>query len=257
MPDIAEEVFSVGHESKTSHMAGFETRFYEVRKTDLRFLFCPFLQTGIQMDIDADDHSEEGIAFSGMYAHIVKVVIVKNPVIYPFAGSTVVINQLVFFRTPGNWSIEADIPVWLCVDTAAIGRWGTLLFALTGVGFAAGKRTAPFTGMFLFTVAPVDHSVTGHTQRSAIRINRDRSGNGIGPATVCVEVDERADAPFFAKSVSGIVVMCGIKAEVSDRDVRVNGPKFPQGDDGADTVVPPGIEEADMQWEVKTNVRIM
>ena len=71
MPDIAAEDFSIGHGFKTSHMAGFEVKLYEVRKSDLWFLFCPFLQAGIQMDINADDHSEEGISFSGMYAHIV------------------------------------------------------------------------------------------------------------------------------------------------------------------------------------------
>lgn len=257
MPDIAVEDFSIGHGFKTSHMAGFEARLYEVRKSDLRFLFCPFLQAGIQMDIDADDHSEEGIAFSGMYAHIVQMVIIKNSVIYPFAGSAVVVNHLVFLRSSGNRSIEADIPVWLCIDTTAIRRRGTLFPAMAIISFAAGKRAAPFTRMFLFTVTPVDHTVTGHAQRCAVCINRNRAGDGIGSAAVGVEVDKRADAPFFAKSISSIVVMCRIKAEVTDRDIRVNGCKLPQRDDGADTVMPHGTQETDMQGEVNANVCIM
>ena len=199
-------------------------------------------------------HLDAGIAFSGMYAHIMQMVIIKNPVIYPFAGSTVVVNRFVFLRPSGNRGIEADIPVRLCIDTTAIGGRGTLPFAMAIVSFAADKGAAPFTGMFLFTVAPVDHTVTGHAQRGAVCINRNRAGNGIGSAAVGVEVDKRSDAPFFAKFISGIVVMCGIKAEVTDRNVRVNGSELPQGDNGADAVMPPSIQKTDMQGEVNANI---
>ena len=185
------------------------------------------------------------------------MVIIKNPVIYPFTGSTVVVNRFVFLRPSGNRGIEADIPVRLCIDTTAIGRRGTLLPAMAIISFAADKGTAPFTGMFLFTVPPVDHAVTGHAQRGAVCINRNRAGDGIRSALVGVEVDKRPDVPFFAKSISGIVVMCGIKAEVTDRDIRVNGFKLPQGDDSADAVMPPGIQETDMHGEVDANVIIM
>lgn len=59
-----------------------------------------------------------------------------------------------------------------------------------------------------------------------------------------------ADAPYFAKPISGIVVMCGIKAEVTDREVGVDSLKLPQGDDdGADAVAPSGVKKADMEGE--------
>ena len=74
------------------------------------------------MDVDTDDHGEERIALSGMYAHAMQMVIIKYPVIKPFAGSTVVVDSLIFIRTPGDRSIEADIPVRFCIDTAAIRR---------------------------------------------------------------------------------------------------------------------------------------
>ena len=209
------------------------------------------------MDVDANDHGEEGIAFSGMYAHIMQVVIIKYPVIYSFTGSAVIVNLLIFIRPPWNRGIESDVPVRLGVDAASIRRRRTFLLTGAGVSFAADKRTAPLTGMLLFTVAPVNHTETCHAQGSAIGINGDRARNGIGPATIGVEVDERPDIPFFAKPISGIVVMGGIKTEVTDRDIRVDRPKLAQGDDGADAVVPPGIQEADMEWEVNANVRIM
>ena len=111
---------------------------------DLCFLPCALLQPGIQMNIDADDHGEERIPLSGMDAHAMQMVIIQHPVINPFARSTVVVNSLKFFRTPGHRSIEPDIPVWFCVDTPAIGGWGTFPFTRAGIHFATGKRAAPF-----------------------------------------------------------------------------------------------------------------
>ena len=114
------------------------------------------------MDVDTDNHSEERIPFSGVDAHAMQMVIIQYPVINPFAGSTVVVDSLIFLRPSGDRGIKPNIPVWFCVDTAAIGRWGTFLFTRAGTHFATGKGTAPFAGMFLFTVAPVDHTETGH-----------------------------------------------------------------------------------------------
>lgn len=257
VPDIEAKEINGGHDFKTSLMAGFEIGLNKVQETALRFLLRELLQACIQMDVDADGHGEKGIAFPGMDAHIMQMVIIKHPVIYPFAGSPVVVNLLIFFRTSWHRGIEPDVPVRFCVNTAAIGGWGTFLLTGAGVSLAAGKGTAPFAGMLLLTIAPVDHAETGHAQGSAIRINRDRVWNGIRSAPVRVKVDERADPPFFAEPISGIVVMCGIETEVADRDIRVDGPKLPQGDDSVNTVVPSGIEEADMEWEVNANVCIM
>ena len=121
MPDIAAEDSNGGHEFKTSLLAGFESGRSKV-KNGLRFLLCPFLQPCIQMDVDTDDHGEERITFSGMDAHIMQVVIIKYPIVNSFTGSTVVVDLLIFLRTSGDRSIEPDIPVRFCVDTAAIGR---------------------------------------------------------------------------------------------------------------------------------------
>lgn len=96
------------------------------------------------MNIDADDHGEERIPLSGMDAHVMQLVIIEHPVIHPFAGSTVVVNRLIFLRASGHRSIEPDIPVWFCVDTPAIGRCGAFSFARAGIRFATGKRAAPF-----------------------------------------------------------------------------------------------------------------
>ena len=209
------------------------------------------------MNIDADDHGEERIPLSGMDAHAMKMVIIEHPVIYPFAGSTVVVDLLIFLRASGYRSIEADVPVRFCIDTPAIGRRGTFLFTRAVIHFAAGKWAAPFTGMLLFTVPPVDHTVTGQAQGSAVFVNGDRIRNGFWPAAAIIQVNEGSYLPFLAKAIGGIVVIGRIKAEVTDRDIGVDGLKFVQGDNSGDTVVSPGINETDMQRKVNGKVRIM
>ena len=81
--------------------------------------------------------------------------------------------------------------------------------------------------------------------------------DGIRAAPVGIKVDKRPDIPFLTQPVRGIVVMGGVQADVPDRDIRVNGFKFSEGDDGADTVVASGIQESDMQGQVNTGFRIM
>lgn len=209
------------------------------------------------MDVDTDDHGEEGITFSGVDAHIMKMVVIEYPVINPFAGSTVIVNHLIFLCSPGDRSIESDIPVGFCVDTASIGRLGTFFFTSAGIHSAAGERAAPFAGMLLPAIPPVDHAVTSHAQRSAVYINRDGIRNGIRPAAVVIQINERPYLPFLAKAVGSIVVIGGIQAEVTDSDIRINGLKFPEGNDSRDAVVALGIEEAEMEREVNPGASIM
>ena len=53
------------------------------------------------MDIDADNHGEEGVPLFGMDTHAMQMIIIEHSVIYPFAGSTVIVNFLIFFCTSG------------------------------------------------------------------------------------------------------------------------------------------------------------
>ena len=209
------------------------------------------------MDVDADDHGEERIPFSGMDSHIMKMVIIQDPVVYPFAGSPIIVDLLIFIRASRNGSIKTDIPFRLRVDAAAISRGRTLFFTRARADFTTGKGTAPFTGMLLFTVPPVDHAVTGHTQGRAILINQEGAWNGSWSSAVRVQVDERPDIPFLAEAISSIIVMCRIQADIPDGDIRVDRLKFTKGNNGAYTVVPSGIQETDMHRQINANVRIM
>ena len=130
-----------------------------------------------------------------------QMVIIEYPVVYPFVRSAVTVGLLIFLRSPRDRGIESDVPVRLGVDTAVIGGGGTCFPAGAGSYFTAGKGTAPFTGMLLFTVPPVDHTVNGHTQGSTIFVNGDGLRDGFGPAAVHIKVNKRTDIPFLAEHV--------------------------------------------------------
>ncbi len=106
--------------------------------------------------------------------------------------------------------------------------------------------------MLLFTVPPVDHTKPGHAQGCAVFIDGDGVRDGIRAAAVGIKVNKRPDVPFLAEPISGIVVMCGVQADIPDRDVRVKSPEFPEGDNGAYAVMPPGVQETDMQRQIDT-----
>lgn len=149
------------------------------------------------MNADTDDHGEEGIPFAGMDSHIMQMIVVQDTVIYPFAGSAVIINLLIFIRTACNGRIKPDVPFRFCVNAAAIRGRRAFLFTGAGIRFAAGKGAAPFAGMFLFAVAPVDHTQSCHAQRGAIFVNGYEVRNRIRSSTVRVEVDKGPDVPFL------------------------------------------------------------
>ena len=209
------------------------------------------------MDADADNHSEEGISLPCVDAHIMKMVVIQHPVVHPFTGSAVIVDFLIFLRSPGDRDVETDVPVGFCVDTAAVRRGRTFFLTGAGTHFATGEGTAPFAGMLLFTVPPVDHTEPGHAQGCAVFIDGDGVRDGIRAAAVGIKVNKRPDLPFLAESISGIIVMGGVQADIPDRDIRVNGPEFPEGDDGADAVVPSGIQETDMERQVDPGFCIM
>ncbi len=238
-------------------MADFETENPYKLETGLCRLFRMLLHLRIQMDTDADDHGEKRITLSGMDAHIMEMVVIEHPVVHSFARSTVVINLLILIGSAWNRRVKPDIPVRFGVDAAAIRRGRTFVLAGTDSDFAAGKGTSPFAGMLLFTISPVDHAQAGHTQGSAVTINGDGVRNGVRPSPVTVEVNKRPDLPFLAEPIGGIVVMGGVQADIPDRDIRINGLKFPEGDNGADAVVPPGVQKTDMQWQVNADPGIV
>ena len=206
------------------------------------------------MDVNADNHGEERIPFFGMDSHIMKMVVIEDPVVNPFAGSTVAVNLFILVRATWNGSVKADVPGWFGVNAAAIRGRRAFFFAGTRTVPAADKGAAPFAGMFLFTVAPVDHTITSHAQGSTICVNGNGVRDGTGPAPFFVQVDERADIPFLAESVSSIVVMSRIQTEITDRDIRIYGSEFPQGNNSADAVMASGVKEADMERQVNADI---
>ena len=115
------------------------------------------------MNIDPRDHCKERITLSGMYPHIMQMVVIEYPVVDPFGSSTIIIDFFVLFRTPGNRCVESDIPGRFGVDTPSVRGIGAAFAGRTFFLFAAGCRTTPFASAASGTESPVDHAESGLT----------------------------------------------------------------------------------------------
>ena len=179
------------------------------------------------MNIDPRDHCKERITLSGMYPHIMQMVVIEYPVVDPFGSSTIIIDFFVLFRTPGNRCVESDIPGRVGVDTPSVRGIGAAVAGRTFFLFATGNGAAPFAAAAFGAKAPVDHAESGLTYGSAIGINADMSGYCRRSSAIGIEVNKRADIPGFAEIIGGIVIMCRVQTEVFDADVGVQGTELP------------------------------
>ena len=134
------------------------------------------------MNIDPCDHGKERIPLSGMYSHIMQMVVIEYPVVDPFESSTVVIDLFVFFRTSRNRGVEPDIPGRFGVDAPSVRGIRAAFAGRTFFLLAAGCRAAPFTAAASGTESPVDHAESSSAQRSPIIINVQTFRNG---ADIC------------------------------------------------------------------------
>lgn len=77
--------------------------------------------------------------------HIVQLVIIQDPVIDPFAGCPVFIGVFIFRCSPWDRGVKADVPVRLCINTAAVMGRGAGIPTGTEFFLFASNRTSPFT----------------------------------------------------------------------------------------------------------------
>ena len=179
------------------------------------------------MKVNSGNHCKERITLSGMYPHIMQMVVIEDPVIDPFGSSTLVIDHFVLFRPPCNRSVKSDIPGGFGVDTPSVRGIGTALAGRTFLLFATGGRATPFAAAATGAESPVEHAESGLTDGCAIRINADMSGNCFRSSAIGIEVDKRPNIPGFAKVVSRIVVMSRVQTKVFDRNVGIECAEFP------------------------------
>ena len=209
------------------------------------------------MNVDSNNHCKERITLSGMYSHIMQVVVIEYSVINPFGSSTIVIDLFVLFRTPCNRCIESDIPGGFGVDAPSVRGIGAALAGITFFLFATGCRTTPFAAAASGAESPVDHAETGLTDGCAIGINADMAGNCLGYPAIGIEVNKRADTPGFAEVIGRIVIMSRVQTKVFDRNIGIEGAEFPQGNEQADAVMPPGPQKTDVKRQIRVNHFIM
>lgn len=116
-----------------------------------------FLEACIQMDVDTGNHSEEWIAFFTVDLHIMQMIVIEDPIIYPLWTCAVIVDLFIFLCAAGHRGIKADIPIRFGIDTSAVRRGGTGILAGTAVHFPAGWWTTPFTAASVGVISPIDH----------------------------------------------------------------------------------------------------
>ena len=133
-----------------------------------------------------------------MNNHGMQSIIVQNTVIDPFGTSAVPVDLPIESGSTGDWRVQPDIPVWFGVDDPAIRR----VRAGTGAGVASAEY----------------HAAAGLTDRGAVGIDLQLCRQGSRTSAILVEVNKRPDLIMEKKLISRVIVMSGIKTEVTDRN---------------------------------------
>lgn len=176
------------------------------------------------MDVNSGQDSEEADPHSRSPLVRSEMIVVKDAVIDPLTGGTILVDVLVLGRVSGNGWIQTDIRVSLDVHTAAIVGRRAIANAFAGrSGFAgSSKRAAEFDAIVSVIHALVCHTLSSMTNRDTVRSN----GNGILyvflSATLAIEVNERIAMPGIdAEPISRHVVVSRIQTDILDGSKRI------------------------------------
>jgi len=148
--------------------------------------------------------------------HGMQSIIVQDTVIDPLGTGAVPVDLPIKGGSAGNRRVQPDIPVWFGVDDPAIRR----VRAGTGAGIAStdSDGAAPFRSAAGPAIAPEYHAAAGLTDRGAVGIDLQLCRQGSRTSAILVEVNKRPDLIMEKKLISRVIVMSGIKTEVTDRN---------------------------------------
>lgn len=120
------------------------------------------------------------------------------------------------------------------------------VFAWTGIHFLTGQQTTPLASAVDSAITSIHHPVPCLAYGGPVRINCNFIRNRLWFAVIGVQINKRPDIPCFAKIVCWIVVICGIKAQILDGNIRIQVTKFLKRNNPADTVMVSCIQKTDM-----------
>ena len=152
--------------------------------------------------VSRDSHlTQTSSTYSPLFTqcHTMEIVIVKNPLVYPFVGSVVIIDFLLFHCASWYRSIETDIPIGFGVDRPWGNRGHSSLYGQEPV-LPQVRGQCPLQESFW-----LKH--LSHVQESAVSINGDLSWDRIRSSVVAVKANKRAEIPFLTKPIGSIVVI--------------------------------------------------
>lgn len=162
----------------------------------------------------ADEHTPEREMIPSPYFQMLQAVVIEDAVIYPLTGSTFLVDILILLGIPWYTGLETQVCIILYVDSAPIAARGAGPFMGTFLNAAAFEGAAVFTGIFDRIIAPGAHFMPGSAEGMPQFIKSDVIRGILGRFSPAVDVDEGIHVPAFQQSVSGDVVMCGVKADI-------------------------------------------
>ena len=88
----------------------------------------PGFISGIQMDADTDQHRPKREMIFSPDLQMLQAVIIENPVIYPFTGSTIAVGFFVKIGISGDTAMETQLGMVFDINSPAITAPGAILF---------------------------------------------------------------------------------------------------------------------------------
>ena len=204
----------------------------------------------VKMDAYADDHGPKRKMVPAPYLELLQAVVIEDAVIYPFAGGAFLVGVLVLLGIPGDAGMEAQVPMVLYVDSAAIAAWGAFRLVGAFLNGSASERAAVFMGVLDRVITPWLHFMPCPAEGMAILIESDIIRGifrSFGPS---IDVDERIDAPALQEHVGGDVVMGGIEADIPGGKSKAVAAEVIDGIKEVLAVMAPGISELHEQGQL-------
>lgn len=170
--------------------------------------------SGIQMYAYANEHGPEGKMILSPYHQLLKKIVIQNPVIDPFTGSTFTVNIFVLLGIPGDTRVETQVSEVLYVDSAPISARGAGFSIRAGVDASALKWAAVFVSILDGIVPPGNHLMPRPAERMPQFVKSNVRRCVFRRLCASIDINESIDIPVLQQLVGRKIVMSRIQTDI-------------------------------------------
>ena len=207
------------------------------------------------MDADADHGCHERIMLFCVDEHAVQAIAVEDTVIDTLRGSPLVIDLLISICAAWDFRIKPDVPFRPGLNDPPIFGSRAAVSAFGAVFFSVRAAPHEVTGGSVITIGL--HAQLFLTQGSAVFVDRDGIRDRFWAAAFIVQVDKGPYPPALKKAVGGIIVHCGVQADVFNGNSRHMFFQFMESDQKADGIMPPRAGKTQKKRDVRVEPAVM